>query len=198
MSAGRPRSGRHRLLLAAGVALVGVVAVTAAAYTDVATLQLGTGATGSGLGNPHRFDIAVADSASQWQDAVTAASAVTLTPTSGTQFSESSPVVMDATFLNRDPGVAGDLTLRLWDPDDTGPTDLFASLLFTVAIDGASTPAISGATAAAVNAADIVIPDVAPGQQPRVTVSAVIAAGSGIAAAGKSTSIGVSAEGESR
>lgn len=193
-----PRRGRVRIILAAGLLIAGTATVTAAAYTDVALVNLGTGAPGSGVGNPHRFDIAVADAAGQWQDAPDAASAVVLQPVSGTSFSESSPVVFRATFLNRDPGVAGDLTVRLWDPDPTGAGDLFAMLRYTVTLDGASTPAISGATADQVNAAGLVLEDVQPGVQRRVEVSAVIAGGTGLAAMGTSTAVGIRAEGESR
>ncbi len=53
------RSGTRRLLLAAGAVLLACGGVTAAAYTDAALVFLGTGSEGSGIGNPHRFDIAV-------------------------------------------------------------------------------------------------------------------------------------------
>ncbi|MEB4616643.1 hypothetical protein [Leucobacter sp. M11] len=53
------RTGRKRLVLAGGAILLVAVLATAAAFTDFARLNLGTGAEGSGVGNPDRFDIAV-------------------------------------------------------------------------------------------------------------------------------------------
>jgi len=195
----RLRSGRTRLALsgAALVTLLVGVGLTSAAYTDNATLNLGTGAPGSGIGNPNRFDIAVRDAAGALQDAATPGNAVVLPLTSGTLLSELTPVVLDVTVANRQPGLAGDLTLSVYDPDPVAD-DLFGSLRFTIFLDGSTTPAITGATAQQVADAGLRFEDVAPGVEHRVTVSVLIAANSGVAVAGKSTQIGLLTDGESR
>ncbi|UIN30693.1 hypothetical protein [Microbacterium binotii] len=198
MTLARTRTGRTRLALASGLILLSAVAFTAASFTDSALLNLGTGAANSGVGNPNRFDIAVRDGAGQWQDAASEAASVVLSPTTGTAFSETTPVTFEATFLNRAPGVAGDLTVKLWDPDPSATADLFEHLRFTLYLDGSSTPAVTGATAAEVNAAGLLFSDVQPGGEHRVTVSATLAAGSGLSVLGKTTAVGVKAEGESR
>ncbi|MDQ1205228.1 hypothetical protein [Microbacterium sp. SORGH_AS_0862] len=192
------RTGRARAALASGLLLASVVALSAASFTDNALLNFGTGAAGSGVGNPDKFDIAVLDAAGQWQDAASPSGAVVLSPTTGAAFSETTPVVFEATFLNRAPGVAGDLTLRLWDPDPAATGDLYDQLRFTVYLDGATTAAVTEATAADVNAAGLVFSDVQPGVEHRVTISAVLADGSGISVIGKTTAVGVMTEGESR
>lgn len=195
----RRRSGRTRLVLA-GAALVTLVAgvgLTAAAYTDHATLNLGTGAPGSGVGNPDRFDISVRDAAGDLQDAATPGDAVILPLTSGTVLSELTPVVFDVTVVNREPGIAGDITLTLHDPDPVAG-DLFGSLRFTVFLDGSTTPAVTDATAQQVADAALRLEDVAPGEERLVSVSVLVAANSGMDVAGKSTQIGLLADGESR
>jgi len=190
-------TGARRLILSAGVVAFIAAGATAAAYTDDASLNLGTGAEGSGLGNPNRFDIAVRDAAGTLQDASTRATAVVLPLASGTTFREGAPVRFDVTVANRDPGVAGDLKLSLYDPDPE-TADLFGSLRFTIYLDGSSTAAIDDATADAVNAAGLGFTDVGPGAQHQVRVDAVIVQGAGIAVAGKSTAIGLQTNGESR
>lgn len=195
----RRRSGRTRLALsgAALVTLLAGVGLTAAAYTDHATLNLGTGAPGSGIGDPDRFDIAVRDAAGQLQDAATPGEAVVLPLTSGTLLSELTPVVFDVTVVNREPGVAGDLTLTVHDPDPVAD-DLFDSLRFTVFLDGSTAPAVADATAQQVTDAGLRLDDVAPGEEHRVTVSVLVVADAGLAVAGKTTQIGLLTDGESR
>lgn len=191
------RAGRWAWLGLAGLALVAAVPLTTAAFTDTATVALGTGKASSAVGNPNRFDIAVKDTTGAWQDAGTSGAAVTLTATSGTAFSETDPVVFDVVVLNRAPGVSGDLVVTLWDPDATGATDLYAALRFTVTLDGGSTPAIVNATATAVNAATVAVRGAVPGVQHTVRVSALLAAGTGSAVLGQSTSVGVHVTGQS-
>ena len=186
------------LLVGASALLIAGVTTTAAAFTDEAQLHLGTGSPGSGIGNPDRFDIAVRDTNFQLQDAATGADAVALPTDGATEFSESTPVVFNTRFENRDPGITGDLTIRLFDPDDGGNGELFPSLLFTVYLQGASVPSATGVSAEDFNAANIVQPDVAPGSGVDVRLEVVVAPGTGMATAGKSTSLGLRAEGESR
>lgn len=191
------RSGTRRLLLAAGAVLLACGGVTAAAYTDAALVFLGTGSEGSGIGNPHRFDIAVRDAQNELQDAVTRADAVVLPVTSDTVFTEGTPVRFDVTIANRTPGVTGDLMLSLYDPDPQS-SDLFGSLRFSLYLDGSATPAITDATADTVNAAGLGFTAVEPGIEHHVRVDAVIATGAGLSVAGTSTAIGLQTNGTSR
>lgn len=197
MTRTRPTSGARRLILSAGIVALIAAGATSAAYTDYANLNLGTGTAGSGIGNPNKFDIAVKDAAGVLQDASTRATAVVLPLTSGTKLKEGVPVRFDVTIANRAPGVLGDLKLSLYDPDPQA-SDLFESLRFTVYLDGSSTAAITLATADAVNAAGLGFTNVNPGAQRQVRVDAVIVQGAGLAVAGKSTAIGLQANGESR
>lgn len=191
-----------RAILASGAvlatcAVVAGTGVTGASWTDRATAGLGTGAPGSGLGNPHPFDIAVRDASGVLQDAPTLATAVELPLAAGSTLSEDEPVRFDVVVANRDPGVAGDLLVRVVDPDDTGADDLFASLRFTVRLDGAA-PVVTGATAAEVAAAGLLLADVAPGAERTVSLEVVLAAGTALASLGRTTGIAVAVDGESR
>lgn len=196
----RPRAGRRRLATIAGASgiLLGLgafalVGPSAAAYQDQATVGLG----GAGIGNPNRFDIAIADADGAAQDAATPAEAVVLPTDGAAAFSEDAPVGFTAQVVNRDPGLAGDLTLTLTDPDPV-EDDLWSSLRFTVVLDGAAEPAVAGATADEVNAAGLRFDAVAPGQTHTVHIDAVLAPDTAEAAAGKTTSIGLQVDGESR
>src|SRR4029453_11127818 len=191
-------SGWKRLVLGVGAAvLIFGAGTTAAAFTDFAKLNLGTGAANSGLGNPNRFDIAVKDSAGALQDAATPENAVVLPLTAGTAFSETSPVQFDVTVANRQPGITGDLVVSLYDPDPQ-TSDLLASLLLTVYLDGSATPAISNASSDQVNQAGLRFQNVAPGQQHQIRLTAILPSGSGGLVADKSTQLGVLTNGESK
>lgn len=192
------QSGQRRVLFSLGILCALSVAATSAAFTDHATLNFGTGAPGSGIGNPNRFDIAVKDASGTLQDAATPTAAVVLPLTTGTALSESSPVRLDVRFENRNPGVPGDLLLQVFDPDDTGEGDLFRNLRFTMYVNGSSTPAVTGATAGQLNAAAVTAPNVAPGDGVDVRYDILIAPGTGVASLGKTTQIGASAKGTSR
>lgn len=193
-----PTTGRRRLISSFGVICVLGLGFTAAAFTDHATINLGTGTQGSGIGDPDRFDIAVRDVTNALRDAPTRAEAVVLPLTAGSKLSELNPVTFKARFENRNPGVDGDLLLRIYDPNDEGPSDLFGALRFTMYLDGATTPVITNATATDVNAAGITASELAPGEGVDVRLDILIAPGTGLAALGKSTQIGAYAEGESR
>ncbi|MBB6403783.1 hypothetical protein [Arthrobacter sp. AZCC_0090] len=191
-------SGRKRFALALGAsALVLGVGVTAAAYTDFAVVNLGTGAANSGIGNPNKFDIAVKDAGGILRDADTKATAVVLPLSSGTEFSETKAVQFDMTVANRQPGIIGDLSVSVYDPDPQN-SDLFESLVFSVYLDGSATPAINNATAVQVNQAGLIFKDVAPGQEHRVKLSVVLAKNSATQVTGKSTQLGVLTNGESK
>ncbi|MGC4151976.1 MAG: hypothetical protein QM628_02705 [Propionicimonas sp.] len=182
------------LVLASSVLVFFGLAGTAAAFTDHALLNLGAGGA---IGNPNLFDIAIRDANGDLQDAATTADAVILPLTSGDVLSETNAVVFEAHVVNRDPGVAGDLLLRLYDPDEESG-DVFADLRFTIYLDGASTAAAQGLTAAEVNAADLGFTEVDPGDEHTIRVSALLASGTAAAAEDKSTQIGLRVEGESR
>ena len=79
----------------------------------------------------------------------------------------------DVTVANRQPGITGDLTVSLYDPDPLSQ-DLFGRLLFTVYLDGAATPAIANASADQVNQAGLVFQGVAPGQEHRISLSVIL------------------------
>ncbi|MBT8161618.1 MULTISPECIES: hypothetical protein [Arthrobacter] len=191
-------TGRKRVALALGAATLACgLGITAAAYTDFAVVNLGTGAANSGIGNPNKFDIAVKDAGGVLRDADSKATAVVLPLTSGTEFSETKAVQFDTTVVNRQPGIIGDLTVSLYDPDPQA-NDLFGGLLFTVYLDGSATPAIANATATQVNQAALRFTDVAPGQEHSVKLSVLLAKNSASTATGKSTQLGVLTNGESK
>ncbi|MGO4431732.1 hypothetical protein AB4Y88_00080 [Paenarthrobacter sp. RAF9] len=181
----------------AGAACIATVSTTDAAFTDHAAVNLGTGSAGSGLGNPTKFDIAIRDAGNVLQDAATPASAVVLPTTGGTQFSEDTAVVFTAQAANRNPGITGDVSVKVWDPDPVS-NDLYDTLRFTVTLDGAGSPVLTNATASDVNAANLTFTNVAPGAQHSVRLSVVIAAGAGITVAGKATALGLQFNGVSR
>lgn len=191
-----PRDGRRRLgVTALGLAVVmGAAGITSAAYTDHATLNLGDGGA---IGSPNVYDIAVKDDASNLQDANTAAQAVVLPLASGSAFSEDTPVAFEATFVNRTTSLLGDLNVTLFDPDTTSD-DPWDQLRFTVYLNGSSTAAISNASAADVNDADLVMSDVAPGEERLVRLEITIATGQATVLDGTSTHIGVRVKGESQ
>lgn len=194
-----PRPGRTRLALA-GAAIVPVlvgIAITAAAYSDRAVLSLGTGAAGSGLGNPVRFDIAARGPDGTLHDGASPQEAVPLTVEDGSKLSESSPVDFEVVLVNKAPGISGDLTLALYDPDPVAD-DLFDALRFTVYLDGSPTPVLADATPAQVVDERLTLEGLAPGEEHLVAVSVLIAEGSGLAVAGESTQIGLLVDGQSR
>ncbi|QTX03499.1 hypothetical protein [Agromyces archimandritae] len=194
---GSPRpSGRIRLLVAGGGALLlAGIAMTSASFADQAKVNVG-GATGIRVDIPVRLDIAVRDGQGGLQDAIEAAEAVVLPSSGAAGFTEHTPVVFEARFENRDPGVTGDLHVTVFDPDVSGAYDLFGQLRFTVYLQGSATPAASGLTAEEVNAASIV-ETVHPGGSLDVRIEAVIAAGEAVSAAGKSTQLGIRVDGNS-
>lgn len=197
-TARRARTGRARFVLACcGAALVTALGVTAAAYTDHATVNLGTGAPGSGVGNPRMFDIAIRDADSNLQDADTPANAAVLPFLSGTVLSEDTPVEFDATVTNRSSSIDGDLLVRVYDPDPSSG-DPWAHLRFTVYLDGAGTAALTNATADSVNAADLGFTSVAAGESRQVRLSINLEAGAASTLVGKATQIGLRVDGESR
>lgn len=181
------------MIAAAGILLFAGVGVTVANFTDAATLNLG-----NGIGDPRRFDIAVRDETGKLQDAVTPEEAVLLPLTRGQAFNEADPVAFEVRFENRDPGLPGDLTIRVFDPDPQAAAELFERLLFTVYLQGSPEPAISGATAAEVNAANLTETGVQPGGTVDVRLEAVIAPGAGVSVAGTATQLGLRAEGETQ
>ena len=192
-------SGRARLALSAAVlvpVLVGV-GVTTAAYSDRAVLTLGTGAAGPALGNPARFDVAVRDADGLLHDGASPEEAVPLTLASGSRLSESSPVDVDVVLVNRAPGVSGDVTLTVYDPDPV-TDDLFDALRFTVYLDGSPTPALADATSQQMVDEPVPLEGLEPGEERLVTVSVLVAEGSGLSVAGETTQIGLLADGQSR
>lgn len=193
----RLRARSSLTLGAVAVVSFAVAATTSAAFTDQATVNLGTGAAGSGLGNPRLFDIAVTDASAALQDAATPTAAVVLPTTPGSGLSEDNAERLNVTFTNRTTSILGLLTFKLYDPDPV-TADVWADVRFTVYLDGSATPVISGATAAAVNTAAIAVDNVAAGESHVVRVDARLAAGTAVGDLGKTTQIGVRADGQSR
>lgn len=185
-----------RTACALGVAaLLGAAAtgVTSAAFTDRALLDLGAG--GTAIGDSDRFDIAVLDASGTARDAAAEADAVVLTTTGAPRFSEIAPVQMTATVVNRDTSATGDVVLAVYDPDPAAD-DLFGLLRFTLYLAGSTTPVIADATAQQVQDAAPALLALAPGQSRTVRVDVRLAPAAGLAAAGRTTQIGLRGAGE--
>ncbi|MFC6356468.1 hypothetical protein [Luethyella okanaganae] len=187
-----PASGTIRLALAGGLVLLLTAGITAAAYFDEATLNLG----GTGIGNPNTFDIAVHDQGNALQDAKTPASAVVLTTSGSSAFTVDTPVIFDVTVTNRTTSLKGSIVPVLYDPDPV-TDDLFAKLRFSLYLDGSTSPVATGATADELNALGTAFVDVAAGKEHTVRLSVVLATGTGFAYSGKTTQLGVRMDGES-
>ena len=136
-------SGRKRLVLAGGSLLVVAGLATAAAFTDFAALNLGSGATDSGIGSNNTFDIKVVGTDTDgtpvpgtWQDAaveggvdIKLAGADSLTPGNSAS--------IDIPFQNASPVLGADLRAGLKEvPGKTSSPELFNALRYTVELAG--------------------------------------------------------------
>lgn len=190
------RGDRVKLAMAGGVVAALGVGATYASFTDQAVANLGSDGNPGVIGNPHVFDIAVTDADGELQDAATREEAVELPVSPGSVLSVHDSIGFTVVFTNREPGVNGDLTIRVFDPDPV-EGDLFDAVRFTVSMDGAA-PAVANATAAQVAAADLGFDDVAPGESREVRVDMRLAAGQSEEVGGLTTRVGILADGVSR
>ncbi|WP_284232854.1 hypothetical protein [Arenivirga flava] len=171
------------------------IAATSAAFTDSALIELGTGVSGSAIGHPGRFDLAVLDDAGLPQDAAEDAQAVRLSVTGSPVLSQDDPVVMVVSILNRPGSPDGDVVIELYDPDPVAG-DPFGSLRFDLYLAGSTVPAIAGASADEVNRAGIVLEGLASGETRTVRLEATIEQPPAVPGSG--TRIGLRGVGETR
>ncbi|MFF8816973.1 hypothetical protein ACF07D_03090 [Leucobacter sp. NPDC015123] len=151
------KSGRKRVLIAAGSLLgVGALAV-AAAFTDFANLNLGNG-TGGGIGGgDNTFNIMVVGTDADgvpvpgtWQEADTP-EGVDIALTGADTITPGDTIFVDIPVLNDSPKLSADLSLTLGDvPGKSSDADYASQLRYTITVDG--TDVATNATQAAVNA----------------------------------------------
>ncbi|MDR1853034.1 MAG: hypothetical protein LBR21_10395 [Propionibacteriaceae bacterium] len=185
----KPSFNRALALLVAvcGLLLGLSVGATWAALTDRAGLNV---AFGSG----QRFDLAI--SLGGLHEAEKARSAVPV-QASPDVLDPFMPAVFSAKVVNKKPGLPGDLSVRLWDPDPE-PGDLFGRLRFFIDIDGRSVAV--GLTAAEINRSGVAMADVEPGEEHNVRVAVLLdpADAAKSAADRRGTAVGLKVEGMSR
>ncbi len=153
-------TGRKRAILAGGTALVAAGLVTAAAFTDVANLNLGTGTDDSGIGGDTRFNIQVVGTdadglpvAGTWQEADTA-EGVSIAVPGADLITPGDTVSVSIPFRNESPVLSADLAFSLQDrPGSTSDAGIAAALRYTVTLDG--TALATNVTQAAVDALDL-------------------------------------------
>ncbi len=137
-------SGRKRIILAGGTALVAAGLVTAAAFTDIANLNLGNGADdGSFGGGDTRFNIQVVgtDAAGvpvpgTWQEADTEAG-VNIAVPGADLLTPGDSISVDVPFRNESPELSAGIAFSLQErPGATSSPAFAAALRYTVALDG--------------------------------------------------------------
>lgn len=153
-------SGRKRALLTGG-ALLGVTALlTAAAFTDFANLNIGSGTDDSGIGGNNRFNIQVVgtDTAGlplpgTWQEANTAGG-VNIKVPGADLITPGDTVSVNIPFRNESPAFSANITFSLKDRAGyTSSPALASALRYTVTLDGVAI--VSNVTQTAVNALNL-------------------------------------------
>lgn len=153
-------TGRRRAILAGGTALVAVGLVTAAAFTDVANLNLGNGSDDSGIGGDTRFNIQVVGTDADgipvpgtWQEA-DAEEGVNIVVPGADLITPGDTVSVSIPFRNESPALSAEIGFSLQDrPGSTSDAGIAAALRYTVSLDG--TALVTNATQAAVDALDL-------------------------------------------
>lgn len=170
--AGKP-TGRKRLI-AAGAAVLGVLALmTAAMFTDIANLNLGSGSDGSGIGGNNRFNIQVVGTdgngnpvADTWQEADTE-EGVTINVPGADMITPGDTVSVSIPFRNESPALSAAMTFSLNDrPGFVSDPQIAEALRYTVTLNG--TPLVTAATQSAV--ADLDLGTLAAGSQGTVKI----------------------------
>lgn len=161
MTQNTQKTGRKRVLIAAG-SLLGIAALAvAAAFTDFANLNLGNGTDGGIGGGDNTFNIQVVGTDENgvpvpgtWQEAdvvegvdIALLGADTITP--------GDTISVDIPVLNDSPKLAADVNLSLGDvPGRVSDSDYAEQLRYTITVDGAAV--ISNAKQSAVSNLDLV------------------------------------------
>lgn len=167
-------TGRTRLFIAGGSLLAVAALATAAAFTDFANLNLGSGTDDSGIGGNNRFNIQVVGTDASgtpvpgtWQEADTA-EGVSIAVPGADLIAPGDTVSVDIPFRNESPALGAAITFGLQDrPGYTSDPAMAAALRYTVELDG--TAVVTGATQAAV--ADLDLGEYAAGDAAELTVS---------------------------
>ncbi|GMA29085.1 hypothetical protein [Arenivirga flava] len=149
-------TGRKRAVLAGGTVLVAVGLATAAAFTDFATLNLGGGTAGGGIGGDTRFNMQVVGTDADgvpvpgtWQEA-SGAEGVDIVVPGADLITPGDTVRVSIPFRNESPALSADIAFSLQDrPGLTSDAGIAAALRYTVSLDG--TALVTDATQAAVN-----------------------------------------------
>ena len=174
-------SARKRAFLALGCIVAVAAAVTAAAFTDFANLNLGA----DGIGSPGQFNIQVVDTdpvtgaqiPGQWQEADTAAGAPIELVGAQTLYPGSAPISVTIPVRNNSTGFDSTLSLSLAQLPDAGANvtdpNYLSSLRFSYSQPAtALSPAPASATDltfAQLNA--VTLNELAAGEESSVTIS---------------------------
>ena len=168
------KTGRKRVLIAAGSLLgIGALAV-AAAFSDFANLNLGNGSGGGIGGGDNTFNIQVVGTDANgvpvpgtWQEA-NVADGVDIALIGADTITPGDTISVDIPVLNDSPKLGADVTLSLGDvPGRASDVDYAAQLRYTITVDG--TAAVTNATQSAVSNLDIV--DLVAGAESTVGVA---------------------------
>ncbi|WP_448058826.1 hypothetical protein [Cellulomonas hominis] len=169
------------------VPALAVVGATFAGYTDRTAAVIETGGT---------YDIEVsgtAQSTGTLEQSEGNPDPLVLATTGSTVYTKTAPVVWTVTVHNT--GVAGDVALTLADPEDVpvaaGYADLFTQLRFTLTDRTSETVLATAKSAVDVNAAHLVLEDMAAGATRTVEISAVLDADTWRIYDGRTTSVAV-------
>lgn len=139
----RATQGKKRAWLAAGSLLSIAALATAAAFTDFANLNLGTGEDGSGIGGNNAFNIQVVGTdengnpvAGTWQEADSAEGVDIAIPGADT-LTPGDAVSVEIPFRNQSPVLTADMSFSLQDtPGKTSDTEIASKLRYTVTLNG--------------------------------------------------------------
>ncbi|QTX03319.1 hypothetical protein [Agromyces archimandritae] len=148
----RKPAGKKRLIIAGGAVLAAGALATAAAFTDIANLNLGGGTEDSGIGGNNRFNIQVVgtDTAGDpvpgtWQEADTAEGVDIRVPGADVLYPGAAPVTVDIPFKNDSPVLSAAIDLDIVSSTPAGVTRsaeeqaadalIAAGLRYTVAVD---------------------------------------------------------------
>ncbi|MHA3684879.1 hypothetical protein ACXR2W_11565 [Leucobacter sp. HY1908] len=136
-------SGRKRIILASGGLLVVAGLATAAAFTDFANLNLGSGTDDSGIGGNNRFNIQVVKTdplgnpvPGAWQEANTPEGVSINIPGADT-ITPGDTISVDIPFRNESPVLSADIDFKLQDrPNHVSSPEMRNALDYTVTLDG--------------------------------------------------------------
>ncbi|QTX03497.1 hypothetical protein [Agromyces archimandritae] len=155
-------AGKKRILLAGGAVLAAGALATAAAFTDFANLNLGTGADGSGIGGDNRFNIQVVGTDAEgnpepgtWQEANTAEGVDILVPGADT-ITPGDTVSVEIPFRNESPKLSADIAFSI--QEITGKTSgagIRDALRYTVLLDGEDVDPAGAHTLASTQSLDL-------------------------------------------